>query len=404
MNKIVAENVEDCIEILAGISQHKFKFKINDSDSAIINSIARQVYKGVALTDKQYSLLKTKLPIYKDQFENFNIDLISAIDKLRLALRSVDRTKTIEIAQNPKFTALQNSSCIKIRFPFSKNLIVKIDSIASKNKHLYYHSKGSHEHYFTVTEAIVFQVIDAFKNSGFNIDQELIEQYNEIKTIKEGDALDYLPCYKNGEFYNLSKSAKEYLLDKQHSLLHLHDRKLRYGLYEVLPKLELSDLENDIVYRETSAVFVDPEKYSVNEIGAVLHKLDRYPLLVILDTDTAFDQLKKIYTALADTVPATEQTVLVREESNVVESKFNQFIHDNKINNRLTSNTKVVYIFRNNFKKLLLKENWYPSAVFFHGSDRTIRSISTYIKEHADLLIYYDKEQLSLRNILINAL
>jgi hypothetical protein len=402
MDKIVVNNIEDCVEILAGISQHNFKFKVIDSDSAIINSIARQVYKGVALTDRQYDLLKLKLPIYKEQFENYNIDLMSAISKLRLALRAVDRTKTITVAQDPNANFLQN--CIKVKFPFSKSLIVKIESIAAKNKNCYYHSKGSHEHYFSLTEEFVFKVVDVFKNSNFIIDQELLDQYNEIKKIKEADALDYLPCYKNKEFYNLSKSAKEYLLDKEYSLLHLHDRKTRYGLYEVLPKLELYGLENDIVYRKLSTVFVDPEKYSVNEVGAVLNKLDRYPLLVILDPNTAFDQLEKIYTAFIETVSSSEQTVLVREETNVAASKFNQFVHDHKINNRLTSDTKIVYIFRNNFKKLLLKEQWYPSAVFQLGSDSTILSIATYIKEHADLEIYYDKEQLSLRTIIVNAL
>ena len=84
--------IEDCLETIAGLSCDS-RIEIDKSDKTIMYSIARQVYKGSALTDKQYALMKTKLATYKNQFlenkfDNFDI----ALESLRLPLRKIDRS------------------------------------------------------------------------------------------------------------------------------------------------------------------------------------------------------------------------------------------------------------------------------------------------------------------------
>ena len=59
--------IEDCLEVIAGLSCNT-SIEIEKSDKTIMYSIARQVYKGSALTDKQFALMKTKLAAYKSQF------------------------------------------------------------------------------------------------------------------------------------------------------------------------------------------------------------------------------------------------------------------------------------------------------------------------------------------------
>ena len=63
--------VEDCLELVAGISQLKFhddptlsklqNFKLHEDNHKIMFSIAKQVFKGTALTQRQYTLVQKLL-------------------------------------------------------------------------------------------------------------------------------------------------------------------------------------------------------------------------------------------------------------------------------------------------------------------------------------------------------
>ena len=60
--------VEDCLELVAGISQLKFSedptlnklqdFNLHEDNHKIMFSIAKQVFKGTALTKRQYDLVQ----------------------------------------------------------------------------------------------------------------------------------------------------------------------------------------------------------------------------------------------------------------------------------------------------------------------------------------------------------
>lgn len=53
-------NLEDCLEHLAGLRESPVKFTIEKTDATIMNSIARQCFKGMALTDRQSALMHEK--------------------------------------------------------------------------------------------------------------------------------------------------------------------------------------------------------------------------------------------------------------------------------------------------------------------------------------------------------
>ena len=78
---------ESCLSLLTGIiipkpmfpKEENFGFVLETSDAKILKSIAKQVSKGIAMTDRQYALVKRKLITYKDQFEKH--DLIVSINQ-----------------------------------------------------------------------------------------------------------------------------------------------------------------------------------------------------------------------------------------------------------------------------------------------------------------------------------
>ena len=89
-------NIEDCLEAASGLHNTNF-ITIDNSDKTIMHSIARQVFKGTALTDKQFALMQEKLVKYKDQFENLDCDFEFIITQLRQPLRQIDRSKYIKV-------------------------------------------------------------------------------------------------------------------------------------------------------------------------------------------------------------------------------------------------------------------------------------------------------------------
>ena len=67
--------IEDCLEILAGFRKESDGFALIKEDYTIMYSIAKQVFKGTALTDRQFALMQTKLLSYSDQFNKADIPL-----------------------------------------------------------------------------------------------------------------------------------------------------------------------------------------------------------------------------------------------------------------------------------------------------------------------------------------
>ena len=53
--------VEDYLERLVGLQDDNVKYTLDSSDISILRSIGRQVFKGIALTDRQHELVKNKL-------------------------------------------------------------------------------------------------------------------------------------------------------------------------------------------------------------------------------------------------------------------------------------------------------------------------------------------------------
>jgi hypothetical protein len=376
---------------------------IDNSDKVILTSISRQCKKGIGLTDKQCNLVSEKINSYVDVLNQHNI-FIENITDTKIPLRSIDRSKTIKIVDLVEnFSHIDSHKTqwkwIELRFPFAKKYIALVDAIGAKVKSQYFHKKGSHTHYFKLTEKNVDLVVENFIHKGFIIDDVLLATYNEIQAIKSAGENSIIPYYDNEQFYNLTNSAIDYLQNKKFTLKQIHDRKLRYGLCTVSPAIDLTGLDQIVVNRESSVVHVDPERYTVENIFSLLNELDRYPLLVCLDETEAFDQIQKVYFSLNNFVSNEEQAVLFRVDSNSTQARFNSFVADNNLNNWVNKDTKVVYIEKNKIPKVLLKEEWKPICAVSLNSNRFTTMVNDYVVDNVDLLVYYDKEKYSVRNL-----
>ena len=76
------ETVEDYLEVLAGL-QGNDKIKIVQEDCTILYSIARQVFRGKAFTDRQLDVVCLKLNYYGKQFADIGYTNLQEVLAMR---------------------------------------------------------------------------------------------------------------------------------------------------------------------------------------------------------------------------------------------------------------------------------------------------------------------------------
>ena len=384
------ENIEDCLEHLAGMRESSVKFTIEQTDFTIVNSIARQVFKGTALTDRQFALMQEKLVAYKAQFVEAGVEnLEDLLQRTRQPLRQIDRSKYIKCQDNT----------IVVRFPFNKTDICYIHEFAGTAEG-YHHQKGTHIHYFEYNERNVLNLLNRFTKKDFVIDDELLEIYNKIKVINDNPQQYLSGINDNYNLININPKLattiqKEVGEASAESFTKLYDRRFRYGFNYVTDFGKArNELEHQIASRTDVMYHSKPSTESADSILSALWNLDRFPLLVILDNDLAEEQLYMFANYYRDILDTKEQSVLFRLEEK--DSGFNQLVKDRKLNNWVDKDTKVVYISKSKLPKILVKNEWKPSATFSFTSSLD-RYLNNYVSFNCDLIVYREETMSLMR-------
>ena len=392
-------NIEDCLEILVGLKLD-YKFELNSSDRNILSSIGRQVFRKIPLTDRQFNLVSSKLLSYKDQFDKAGIiNFELALKDLRMPLREIDRSKYITIVDSIKVYAQPEGQdsykadwkWIKIRFPFSKKDIVKIEEIVIDHRKEYEHQRGSHEHYFRLTENTAFLVVEKFKDKAFVIDKEIIEIYDEVFKIKQ-NVEEHIPCIKDNILYNISENLLKVINEQTDDLTQVVDRHRRFGI-ENLNQMPGESLKNLIAYRTDKSLQVQPSLNTIDDLFLSIYNLNRFPLIVLLEESNAEEQLYEFYNSVKNLISNQEQSVLFRQEG---QTEFNKFVKTKHLNNWVDKSTKIVYASTNKLPKVLLTADWSPIASITYNSGMN-RQLSTFISDRCDLVIYYDEHMSPFR-------
>ena len=408
------ETVEDYLEVLAGL-QGNDKIKIDNADCTIMYSIARQVFRGKSFTDRQLEVVCLKLNYYGNQFTNLgytNLQDVLNMQVTRSPLRKVDRSQWIKIVDEPvrttpKFTVssmrkktadatLEKNSYIAIRFPFSKKIIVLIEQLAHAHRKGYYHEKGTHVHYFKISENSVYDIVKAFENKNYKIDIELLTYAKQVEAIRE-NASDYIPGVYNLQLKNTTKALNEaivkHLGELTDSNLHLYkDRSLLYGLNhfddENTVINQTSVLTQRIIRRTEPSIFISKNEWSLDAVISSLTELKRFPLLIVIPEKDPLDVLSYTYQSLKGFVQKNKITTMFRLD-NKTGRNFNEYLKTNKLNNPLAKDTEVVYISSSKkFPKPLFESDWQPEAVLLLESVRNSR-LDPYFNK--DLVVHYDE-------------
>lgn len=382
------KSIEDCIEILVFSAE----FTVQKCDMNITSSIARQVRKGTALTDRQFTLMQKKLLEYKDQFSNKDICIDDYIGTLRMPLREIDRSHWLKI----------NDGKLQIRFPFRKKIIDRIEEL--RRISLSDHSYANHIHTFPFNERYVYELVNIAKrfDTKFDIDQDVLEIYAKLEEFANTRE-NYIPGIYNNQIKNIPDTAIKLLKDDcgdiEENIALYYDRRHLFGLYHFdntqvdNALFDLGPLTQNIVRRQQPNVFVNDKKYNVHNLVQTITELKRYPMIVILRSKDCASTLPNFFEAVNGVIPAEDQCVLFRLENSDAESKdFNQYIKDKKLNNSVAKNTKVVYINSNKVPKPLVVSGFKPKMCLTFSQFSPTEKSKNFV-ENLDLLIHYYDEQ-----------
>ena len=325
--------IEDCLELLTGLNKlNNYTFELKKEDYNILTSVSRQVFKGTALTDRQFEMLVRKFDGYKEQFEKHNIDIDTIISKkiLRYPFRQVDRSQKIFI----------DGKYIVAQFPFNKKLISAIQDLRTyttgqttndKNKWL-----------FELSEKNIKVVGDVLQK--FEFSEEFQTLYNTISSyIME----DWVPGIYRTELKNLHpkalENAKKSCGEFSSNVIKYIDRRKQFGIEHIDVEYEIQTLADKIAFRKTPLLYIK-DHLSLETVIEAINTLDRYPLLVVVDEEK-YDTIYDIDKVLDQYTVKQQRSVMFRIPNDSVDtSKFNQWIRNNKLNNWVDNRTKIVYI------------------------------------------------------------
>lgn len=396
------QTAEDLIEIISGMTQGNYTFKIDPSDKNLMFSLGKQCLRQIPFTDRQYELAKRKILDYKHQLEQNGFDNINeTIDNLRQPLRSIDRSKTIRLVE------INDDLKIAVRFPFAKNMIKYIEILNQLHKNKGY-DKANKTHYIDPTEKNIYKIVGNFQKANFEIEDSLEKQYRKLLEMKQNEK-GYVPGIYGLQLKNLHNKAFDYAISSigQPSLENLalyKDRQEIFGL-DYFDEEDLNEsvkhlqpLTKSIINRKKQHILVKNTKYTINNLAESILELHRFPLLVVLpNDDDSLDALQTVYECFKGILLDESCTVMFRKDNkNELDRRFNDYIKEKNLNNSLAKSTKVVYISNNKIPKPLLVSDWKPSAVLMYGSRRTNMKLDSYVSE-CDLVMHYDSDSTPFR-------
>jgi len=384
--------LEDCLELLTGLNALEgYTFALEKEDYNILTSVARQVFKGVALTDRQFDMLVRKFEKYTMQFEKNGIDISNIIEKqiLRHPFREVDRTQRIYI----------ENDLIVAQFPFNKKLISKIEKFRAEASGQVTNNKNKWK--FELSERNVRVVGETL--SKFVFSDEFKALYDVVKEYKYED---YVPgIYQEDSKYVLKnihpsalQNAQNECGDFDQNILKYVDRRYQYGIVHCDVEDETNTLTNKIAFRKGTSLIVN-DTHSIDAVTTAINTLDRYPLVVVVDEDKV-EALYDVYHSISRHVSTQEQTVMFRLSNETDKDRsFNLWIKENNLNNWLDKDTKVVYISSNKVPKPVVK-NCEPQCVLSIANGiRSYGSKHMWVNNITDLKISYAIEPWDKKNL-----
>jgi hypothetical protein len=404
----MTQTIEDVLEILGGQVPRSVNINIDANERNLIQSLSRQVHRGIPLTDRQLSLSLKKIEKYRDGLEKNKVDVdgVLTIKLLRMPLREIDRTQSVYLEEKSD----SHKPRIVVKYVFSKKFatewgtleenLVGVQSEVKGFKHISYNEKN------------IFFLVSKLSALDFVIDQKIQEIYEKIVKIMENPekVIPYV-SFNEGKIgiENISSTCEKFLNEKFPSIqddnfLDFLATTKNCGISlkspEIVKKIQnfpARQLTKNVLLETSTKFRIDPEKHTLNDLFTTVDELNQWPILLVVDENSqVFNQVRSVVSVLSEQIDLVRMNIFFRLKNEQTENQqFNQFVRDNGLNNYIDEKTKAVFITKNRIPKPLFKANWSPkTAVVFSSND--FGKLAAYLNDISN--VYYYNDSLTVRH------
>ena len=362
----------------------------------VLKSLAGIVKSPVFLTANQGRLLEKLLTEYKDKLSEINLNLIPSLENLTWSksFRVLEQIRKIYSVKDQHGEAL-----IVVEFSHHSQLRKTVTDMFKNLPEGYYNTLQK-SYTAPLTEKNLTTIFDKLMTFNFDIQDSLKIQYETIKSWNFEETKSRFIIEDMLE-NNLTKSLVREVGDIETADIDvLTERSHRFHYIVKNQKKSENSLKNTIIDRPGTNVWIDSNKFSLEDIVVELQNLNRLPVLFVLDSNapkTAIEGLKKLEKSLKNLGISEDVGIHFRLDNNNGK-EFNEIISQNQYNAKLTATSKYVGVAQQKLPKFFLKSPWCPMSVI--SIDTKLRHSKTAVyANRCDLIIEYTPTKSIMENI-----
>lgn len=362
---------------------HNWPKYFPERDRRILSSLTKQLSCGHYFTENQGKLLVKIL-------EENKANLKETWPTIETVLADIRWSKPFRVLEQIRkiFLVKDNTSHFFVEFTYNKRLKLLLTELSKKLQGII-PPVTNKIHSIPFTEKNIYLILSALKNQRFQIDQNLMEFYQEIdKIIKNKESL----INEEYNFFIANKNiiSQEIDLIEDNSLL-VKDRSIRYQYHINLPKND-DNLAGKIASRGNNKIWINNKNYTIYNILESLNILKRFPLLVIADGHDSRQTLENTK-ILHEIVGKQDLSVYFRYDNKTEQNQeFNTYVGESKHSHWLNQQTKIVMLALNKLPKFVLKSSWYPRSVLSFTNSFSNTKTNVWCNA-VDLIIFHTDKQ-----------
>ena len=393
--------IEDIIMKLTGsvysFSSYNSFYRVAQSgEFKILINMSEQLSMGNALTEKQGMLALRILDSYVNTFKTIVPELEESLaaPKWKQEFRTLAVTKEIKIEERDSEISGKKARFISLSFPFDKQLV---DKLQKRNQEVHELHKGTWDARnkvwtFFLTEKNIMFIGQQLLTAGFSGDEEFMGYYDSLTELCD-NLEQHVPI--------LSMDGDTFVIKNGHSSIpHLETNSVieaaffakRYGIQiwddEVSSKI--SDEANPVTKKILSAtgknrLWFDSDEIAIGNFNDLVNYGGK--VLIIVPGGSELPSLKA-WTEFAFRNGISNEDLSVMFRLPNEHSKFNEYVKDNKINNPVTDNTKMVFVSTKITKPLVKSGIRFDTVINLGYYNYMHFSMSTIVDGVCNMLFY----------------
>ena len=362
---------------------------IPHKDARVLRSLASAITGGNFITENQSKLLVKILTSNKDYFSSIDSELTNVLAEAKWSksFRIVTQIRKLYVQ-----TGRDEIPSIFAEFTFSSTLRKLFNGLI-KNIEGPLTTLSTKLFAIELTESNIVTLVETLEPHKFEIDQKIQDFYKNIKKWQFEESCQHL-VYGEKLLPVIQKGLESDILPGTELTKNLViDRSVRFQYLTKKTEKNEENLENSIIHRLTSRVWIDSNKHSLSEIFETLSSLQRLPVLIVFDgwqSDQCLVNLQKLTNSLEKTGLDNNVGIYFRLPNEESGKQFNALIGEKKYNSVLDNSTIVAGVQAGKLPKFFLKDcNWSPKSVIVLGNSLRHSKTAVY-SNRCDLIITYN--------------